>query len=611
MGKPKKWDFSGWATKFNCKCSDGRTILKHAFKINDDTKVPLVWSHCHDNPENVLGHAYLEEREEGVYAYCSFNNTKRGQESKEAVQHGDICALSIYANNLKQTANKEVTHGVIREVSLVLAGANPGAFIDVPLAHSDDENIDEAKIFNDAEDQFEMFHSEEEQQLEEKQKQEKPKQEPEESKTDPGNNLEHSETKTEGEDINNETIQDVINSMSPKQQSVFYLMVGAAMEEAKNGGNQEMKHNAFEIQKRTKVIVHGADGNDTETIQEEVLSHDEFLQIIDEAKKTGSVKESFLAHGVTNIENLFPEDQLVNRVPESVQRDQSWVKKVMNACHKTPFSRVKSTYATMTADEARARGYIKGNQKQEEVIAAFKRSTSPQTIYKLQKIDRDDVIDITDFDVLAWIKGEMRGMLEEELARAILVGDGRDPSSDDKINPLNIRPIWQDNAVYTVNKTMTKGNNEDEYAFAKRFIKEVVKARKNYKGSGNPILYTTEDLLTDMLLIEDLNQRVLYDTIEKLKTALRVSDIITVPVMENQSRASGNDSYNLMAILVNLSDYNVGADKGGAVQMFDDFDIDFNKYEYLIETRCSGALVKPYSAITFEEKVAGTEQTNG
>lgn len=603
MSKPKVYDFSGWATKFNCKCSDGRTILKHAFKGNDGGKVPLVWSHRHDVPSIVLGHAYLEERDEGVYAYCCFNNTQAGKDSKELVQHGDICALSIYANQLKQNTKKEVTHGVIREVSLVFAGANPGAFIDIPVAaHSseDAEDIEEATIFNDAVDQFEMFHSEEP-----KQEGNKKPDESEESKTDPDSNLEHKDKNGEDEEDDGEgkgadekTINDVIASMSDEQRNVLYLLVGAAAEEAKNGGNQEMKHNAFEVQKET--VIRHSDGT-TET-QQTTLSHAEFLEIIDEAKKGALLSDVFLAHGVTNIENLFPEDQLVNRVPESVQRDQSWVKRVMNAVHKTPFSRVKSTYATMTADEARARGYIKGNQKQEEVIAAFKRSTTPQTIYKLQKIDRDDVIDITDFDVLAWIKAEMRGMLEEELARAILIGDGRDPSSDDKINPLNIRPVWGDNNVYTVNKEMIKGQNEDQYAFAKRFIKEVVRARKDYKGSGNPVLYTTEDLLTDMLLIEDLNGRVIYDTIDKLKTALRVADIVTVPVMENQVRASGNNQYKLMAILVNLSDYNVGADKGGAVTMFDDFDIDFNKYEYLIETRCSGALVKPYSAITFEEK---------
>ena len=382
--------------------------------------------------------------------------------------------------------------------------------------------------------------------------------------------------------------------MTEEQRTVTYLLMGIAAEEAKNGGNKDMKHNCFEA-KKTEL---DANGVATET----ELSHSEFVEIIKDAKRDGSLKEAFLAHGVTNIERLFPEDQLVNKLPEEVKRDQTWAKYVMNHVHKTPFSRVKSTYATMTADEARARGYIKGHQKKEEVIAAFKRSTSPQTVYKLQKLDRDDVIDITDFDVIAWIKGEMRGMLEEEIARAILIGDGRDGSSDDKIDPLHIRPIWGDDAVYTVAKVMEKAQNEDQYAFAKRFIREAVKARKDYKGSGNPVLYTTEDLLTDMLLIEDLNQRVIYDTIEKLKTALRVADIVTVPVMENQVRTSGANQYKLMGIFVNLNDYNVGADKGGAVSMFDDFDINYNKLEYLIETRCSGALVKPYSAVVFEEK---------
>lgn len=622
MSKPKVYDFSGWATKCNCKCSDGRTILKHAFKDNDGKKVPLVWQHARETPGIVLGHAYLEERDEGVYAYCSFNNTDNGKDAKELVRHGDICALSIYANNLTQTPKKEVVHGLIREVSLVIAGANPGAFIDVPIAHSDDEHIEEAEIFNDATDQFEMFHEEtpednpeEEPQPEdpkpedpkpEDPKPEDPKPESEESNTDPDPNLEHQEEK-KGDDIDeNESVQDVINTMTPKQQNVMYFLIGAAAEEAKNGGNEDMKHNAFEAKIKREVISHGDDGKEVVTYQEETLSHAEFLEIIAECKKNsvGSMKETFLAHGVTNIENLFPEAQLVNRVPESVQRDQTWVGKVMNAVHKTPFAKVKSTYATMTADEARARGYIKGHQKQEEVIAAFKRVTPPTTIYKLQKLDRDDVIDITDFDVLAWIKGEMRGMLEEELARAILIGDGRSASSDDKIDPMCIRPIWGDDEVYTVKKELIKKENEDEYAFAKRFIREVVRARKDYKGSGNPVLYTTEDMLTDMLLIEDLNQRVIYDTIEKLKTALRVADIVTVPVMENQSRTSGDYTFKLMGILVNLKDYNVGADKGGAVALFDDFDINFNKYEYLIETRCSGALVKPYSAVVFEEKVA-------
>lgn len=639
MGKPKikePVDFCGWATVFNRKCSDGRTILKHAFKECDGVKVPLVWMHGHDDIGNVLGHAYLEEREEGMYAYCCLNNNEAGKQAKEAVQHGDICALSIFANRLQQNSKKEVTHGVIREVSLVLAGANPGAYIDAVISHADDpDNFDEATIFNDKENSFDLEHSEDpanpEETPEEKTNPENkdpenpdvnegkvgdpanpdeavhsdPK-DPKETENDPApedqndpgkDEIEHKDTKKEDkkdEIDSDKTIDDVLASMTEEQRTVTYLLMGIAAEEAKNGGNKEMKHNCFEA-KKTEKDVNGV-------AQETELSHSEFCEIITEAKKTGSLKEAFLAHGVTNIERLFPEDQLVNRLPQEVKRDQAWAKYVMNHVHKTPFSRVKSTYATMTADEARARGYVKGKKKVEEVIAAFKRSTTPQTVYKLQKLDRDDVIDITDFDVIAWIKGEMRGMLDEELARAFLIGDGRDSSSDDKINPLNIRPIWGDDSVYTVSKNMTKGANEDEYAFAKRFIKEAVKARKEYKGSGNPVLFTTEDLLTDMLLIEDLNQRVIYDTIEKLKTALRVNDIITVPVMENQVRESGGNQYKLMGIFVNLDDYNVGADKGGAVSMFDDFDIDYNKYEYLIETRCSGALVKPYSAIVFEEK---------
>ena len=640
MGKPKikeQIDFSGWATVFNRKCSDGRTILKHAFKENDGVKVPLVWNHGHEEVSNILGHAYLEEREEGMYAYCCLNNTKAGKDAKEAVQHGDIVALSIFANRLQQNSKKEVTHGVIREVSLVLAGANPEAFIDAVIKHADNpDDFDEAEIFI-TDEGLDLEHSDQtdpETNPDDKNPDgEKDPKNPDldegkvgdptnpdqevahkdpEDKTNPddadpapedkkdlgeGDDIEHNDTKKkdkkDGID-DDKTIDDVLASMTEEQRTVTYLLMGIAAEEAKNGGNKDMKHNCFEA-KKTEL---DANGVATET----ELSHSEFVEIIKDAKRDGSLKEAFLAHGVTNIERLFPEDQLVNKLPEEVKRDQTWAKYVMNHVHKTPFSRVKSTYATMTADEARARGYIKGHQKKEEVIAAFKRSTSPQTVYKLQKLDRDDVIDITDFDVIAWIKGEMRGMLEEEIARAILIGDGRDGSSDDKIDPLHIRPIWGDDAVYTVAKVMEKAQNEDQYAFAKRFIREAVKARKDYKGSGNPVLYTTEDLLTDMLLIEDLNQRVIYDTIEKLKTALRVADIVTVPVMENQVRTSGANQYKLMGIFVNLNDYNVGADKGGAVSMFDDFDINYNKLEYLIETRCSGALVKPYSAVVFEEK---------
>lgn len=563
MAKPEKYDFSGWATKYNVKCSDGRTILKHAFKEDDSKVIPLVWNHNHVEADNVLGHAYLEERDEGIYAYCSLNDTEQGRNAKELVQHGDITSLSIFANKLKQNVNKEVMHGVIREVSLVLAGANPGASIDYVVAHADDSESEDATIYND-ENALEMFHAEE-----------KP--------DDTGTKKEGDSTK---KDKKEKTVQDVLDTMTEEQLNVLYLLVGAANEEAKNGGKEEMKHNAFDEIKNDKG---------------EVLTHSEFVEIITEAKQKGSVKDAFLAHGITDIGNLFAGDKSVGG-PETVSRDMEWVAKIMGAVHHTPFARVKSSLINITGEQARAKGYVKGNQKVEEVITALKRSTSPQTVYKLQKIDRDDIIDITDFDVIAYLKSEMRVMLDEELARAFLIGDGRSAEANDKINPINIRPVWGDSETYTVKRVLERASGASDEAFAKAFIKDVIKSRKLYKGSGNPTLFTTEDMLTNMLLIEDKNERVVYDTIEKLKTALRVSDIVTVEPMEGANRKDASNQYNLLGVLVNMRDYNVGADKGGNVNMFDDFDINFNKYEYLIETRCSGALVKPFSAITFEEK---------
>lgn len=563
MAKPEKYDFSGWATKYNVKCSDGRTILKHAFKEDDTKVIPLVWNHNHVEADNVLGHAYLEERDEGIYAYCSLNDTEQGRNAKELVQHGDITSLSIFANKLKQNVNKEVMHGVIREVSLVLAGANPGASIDYVVAHADDSESEDATIYND-ENALEMFHAEE-----------KP--------DDTGTKKEGDSTK---KDKKEKTVQDVLDTMTEEQLNVLYLLVGAANEEAKNGGKEEMKHNAFDEIKNDKG---------------EVLTHSEFVEIITEAKQKGSVKDAFLAHGITDIGNLFPEDKAVGG-PETVSRNMEWVAKIMGAVHHTPFARVKGSLINITGEQARAKGYVKGNQKVEEVITALKRSTSPQTVYKLQKIDRDDIIDITDFDVIAYLKSEMRVMLDEELARAFLIGDGRSAESNDKINPINIRPVWGDSETYTVKRVLERASGASDEAFAKAFIKDVIKSRKLYKGSGNPTLFTTEDMLTNMLLIEDKNERVVYDTVEKLKTALRVSDIVTVGPMEGANRKDEHNQYNLLGVLVNMRDYNVGADKGGNVNMFDDFDINFNKYEYLIETRCSGALVKPFSAISFEEK---------
>ena len=563
MAKPEKYDFSGWATKYNVKCSDGRTILKHAFKEDDSKVIPLVWNHNHVEADNVLGHAYLEERDEGIYAYCSLNDTEQGRNAKELVQHGDITSLSIFANKLKQNVNKEVMHGVIREVSLVLAGANPGASIDYVVAHADDSESEDATIYND-ENALEMFHAEE-----------KP--------DDTGTKKEGDSTK---KDKKEKTVQDVLDTMTEEQLNVLYLLVGAANEEAKNGGKEEMKHNAFDEIKNDKG---------------EVLTHSEFVEIIAEARQKGSVKDAFLAHGITDIGNLFPEDKAVGG-PETVSRNMEWVAKIMGTVHHTPFARVKSSLINITGEQARAKGYVKGNQKVEEVVTALKRSTSPQTVYKLQKIDRDDIVDITDFDVIAYLKSEMRVMLDEELARAFLIGDGRSAEANDKINPINIRPVWGDSETYTVKRVLERASGASDEAFAKAFIKDVIKSRKLYKGSGNPTLFTTEDMLTNMLLIEDKNERVVYDTVEKLKTALRVSDIVTVGPMEGANRKDELNQYNLLGVLVNMRDYNVGADKGGNVNMFDDFDINFNKYEYLIETRCSGALVKPFSAITFEEK---------
>ena len=579
MAKPEKYDFSGWATRNDIRCSDGRTIRRGAFAEQDGTTVPLVWNHNHADADNVLGHAILENRDQGVYAYCFFNNTKQGNNAKELVTHGDICSLSIFANQLKQNGG-DVIHGAIREVSLVLAGANPGAKIENIMAHGDNSE-EEAIIYNDS-DEINLAHSEEEKKMEEEKKE--------------------------------KTVKDVVDGMTEEQKTVMYALIGQAIEQTKkelqagedqsNEEENKMKHNAFENEDQTKK-------EETET-----LSHSEFMEIVSEAKRKGSMKDAFLdhniteipylAHSITNVGNLFPEAKAVSRVPEVVDRDQTWVGNVMASVKHTPFSRVKSFYANITADEARAKGYVKGAKKVEEVITALKRTTDPQTVYKLQKMDRDDIIDITDFDVVAWLKGEMRGKLDEEIARAILIGDGRSSSSADKVDPLKIRPVYQDDTTYTIKRILTRAAKDDDSAFAKAFIKDVVKSRKEYKGSGNPTLYTTEDMLTSMLLIEDTTGRVIYDTIEKLKTALRVRDIVTVPVMENVGREDtpGKKKWNLLGILVNLNDYNVGADKGGSVNMFDDFDINYNKYEYLIETRCSGALVKPYSAITFEEEIS-------
>ena len=557
----KKFDFSGWATRHNLKCSDGRTIMKDAFKSDNGLTVPLVWNHQHNDPLNVLGHALLENREDGVYAYCTFNDTESGRNAKLLVEHGDVSALSIYANQLKQQGGS-VLHGCIRELSLVLAGANPEAFIDAVLSHGQ-EISEEAIIYTGV--NIELYHAEEE--------------------------------KKEMEN-NQETVADVFNTLSEKQKTVVYAMIGQALEENQEpndntddkskGGADTMKHNVFD--------------NDS-TQQEDVLSHSEIQAIFADVKRYGSLKDSVLAHGIENIDYLFPDAKNATATPQFIQRDMGWVQKVMSSVHNTPFSRIRSMLADITADDARAKGYIKGNQKVDEVFTLLKRTTTPTTVYKKQKLDRDDVVDITDFDVVAWLKSEMRMMLDEEIARAVLVGDGRLSSSDDKINEQNIRPIWTDEDLYTIKTVVKVAANATSDHKAKEFIRSVVKSRKNYKGSGEPTLFTTEDVLTDCLLMEDTTGRVIYDSVTKLATALRVKEIVTIPVMENQTRTVEGKSRALLGVIVNLSDYNVGADKGGAVNMFDDFDIDYNAQKYLIETRCSGALIRPYSAIALELEI--------
>lgn len=575
-----KYDFSGWATRNNIRCSDGRTILKDAFKHNDGQMVPLVWNHDHNDPLNVLGHALLENRDEGVYAYCTFNDTDAGRNAKALVEHGDVTALSIYANQLKQQG-PNVLHGAIREVSLVLAGANPGAFIDSIIRHGE-ESDEEAIIYTG--ENLVLEHSQHTIVNDKKLDAIK------DNFTPPSG-----DKKDEKDEKDEKTVQDVFDTLNEEQKTVVYALIGQALDGANQNennekeGNDDMKHNVFDQDQKEK---------------ENVLTHSAMENIISDGKRYGSLKDSFLAHaqeyGIENIDFLFPEAKNVNNQPDFIKRDDSYVQKVLRGVHHTPFSRIKSTHANITAEEARAKGYIKGNLKKEEVFTLLKRSTTPTTIYKKQKMDRDDIVDITDFDVVAYIKAEMRMMLDEEIARAILVGDGRSTASDDKINEQNIRPIAKDDDLYTVKKSVDVAKDATEDAIAKAFIRTVIKSRKEYKGSGSPTLFTTEDMLTNCLLLEDNNGRIIYDSVDKLATTLRVKEIVPVEIMEGVTRTAGAKTLPLMALLVNLNDYYVGADKGGAINMFDDFDIDYNQEKYLIETRISGALVKPYSAIAYE-----------
>lgn len=606
-----KYDFSGYATRANLKCSDGRIIMKDAFKGDDGKQVPLVWNHCHGDVSEVLGHAVLENREDGVYAYCTFNDTENGKIGKALVEHGDVNALSICANKLKQVGS-QVMHGIIREVSLVLAGANPGAYIENVIAHSDEDG-DEAIIYTG--ETISLYHADgEDSGINIK--------EVYNAMTDDqkktvkalvglalsGDNttVEHAEESSEGSTSSeNRTVQDVIDSMNEEQQRVFYAAVGSAAlagneaDEENNettGGSEEMKQNVFDTQSNGEIggVLMHSDGT--------AVEFEEIGQIFRDAKRYGSLKESVLNHGIDQVDYLFPDDKNLTNVPTFIQRDQVWVREIMNGVHHTPFSKVKSIFADITEDDARAKGYIKGKMKKEEFFSLLKRSTGPTTVYKKQKMDRDDIIDITDFDIVAWLKTEMRMMLDEELARAILIGDGRLASSDDKIDENCIRPIAKDADLFTVHVDVTVASSATDDDKAKEFIRTVIKTRKLYKGSGNPILFTTEDMLTDMLLLTDEMGRDLYADEAALARKLRARKIVTVPVMEGVNGKNGNP---LVGVMLNLNDYNVGADRGGSVNMFDDFDIDYNAQKYLIETRCSGALTVPYSAMAFEMKTQG------
>ena len=637
-----KYDFAGWVTKNDLLCSDGRTIRRDAFKDCDGIEVPLVYHHDHSDPTNVLGKVLLENKPEGVYGYATFNETEKAQHAKEAVRHGDIKYLSIYANRLKQNAG-DVLHGMIREVSLVMTGANPGARIETAFGHA--EEFDEEAVIttgeelsmtddrylNHADDDVEDDDTEGGETIEEvfntlNEKQKKAVYAIVGMALEGnGGAVQHedSDGDDDSEEDGGETVGDIFETLNEKQKKAVYAIVGMALEnedgsddeddEAEHSdyeGEDDMKYNAFE---------NGAPRRHT-------LTHEDFQAIMADAKRCGSLKEAVLAHmededgvlahldpevteGMTLSQDrqnymvndpsfLFPEYKSLNNPPEFIKRDTGWVSKVMGKVGHTPFARIKSVFADITEDEARAKGYMKTNLKKDEVFSLLKRTTDPQTVYKRQKMDRDDIIDITDFDVVRWIKSEMREMLNEEIARAILIGDGRLNSSDDKISEDHIRPVVSDKPLFTVKVDVEVAADAKPSDIAEEFIDQAIRARKQYKGSGNPDLYTTEDMLTEMLLLKDGIGHKLYKTEQELCTALRVNSIITVEVMEGFKL----DSKDFLGVIVNLADYRVGADKGGALELFDDFDIDYNQYKYLLETRISGALVKPFSALSFTVK---------
>lgn len=658
------YDFSGYATKNDLRCADGRVIRHDAFKDNDGQTVPLVWQHVHSDPTNVLGHALLENRDDGVYAYATFNKTPSGQHAKEMVENGDIVSMSIYANRLQQRGS-DVVHGVIREVSLVLAGANPGALIDnISFAHADGTYTDseeEAVIYTGL-DSIEYFsHADEEEdemangqngdildeltdeqinainriidaaiddtmddlddddvledldndQIEEVQAlienaiSDALEHADDEDAEDFDDDEEYEDYDDEEEDDDiqhaddDATVADVFNTLNEDQKNAVYYLLSQIADDSDDvehsfDGGYDMKHNVF----------------DEDYIEDDVdvLTHDEFTAIMEDAGNASSLRDVFLAHGIENLDVLFPEARMIRPEPDMITRNMGWVDKLWNAIKRTPFSRIKSVYADLTPTAARAKGYVKANQKVDQVIALLSRETTPQTIYKKQTIDRDDVVDIVDIDVIAWIKQEMRMMLNEEICRAILVGDGRGITDRDKIKPDKIRPIYGDDDVYTIYHEITYGANDTDDQKASKVIDGAVRARKLYKGTGSPKMYASSDVISDLLLAKDGIGRRLYKDMNELATAMRVSEIIEVPILEGVTRARAADAdagitaatMNLLAIIVNPADYTVGADKGGAVSLFDDFDIDYNQMKYLIETRCSGALTLPYSAIALE-----------
>lgn len=590
-----KYDFAGWATMNNILCADGRTIRKDAFKDDNGRKVPLVWNHQHNDSDNVLGHALLENRPEGVWAYGVFNSNPKSQRAKQMLKHGDIDSMSIVANQLQQVGSN-VVHGVIREVSLVLAGANPGALIEEVIAHSDEDGMT-AEIYNSAIGLYEggeLEHAEETTMNEKEKKSET-----------------STESENKNESSNEETVADVINTMNEKQKNAMFYMIGEALkqklpddEEEETSTTAEHSDESGETFEEGNTMHHNVFEGASEAKTENVLTHAEQLEIINDAKKhSDSLKETVLAHGIEQVDWLFPEAKNpLGNTPGFVTRQMDWVNVFKNAVHHTPFSRVKSMFADLTEDEARALGYIKGKMKKEQVFTLLKRTTDPTTIYKKQKMHRDDVLDITDFDVVAWLKSEMRFMLDEEIYRAALVGDGRLSSSDDKIPETNIRPIWTDDDLYTIHAVYQNAAGATADDNCKAFIRAAAKARKDYRGSGSPILFTTEDLLSDFLLMTDSTGRDLYPDEATLARKLRVSRIVTVPVMEGLTREVASKTRTLQGIMANPVDYNIGADRGGAVNMFDDFDINYNQMIYLIETRCSGALIRPYSAIAIESE---------